>query len=110
MSSAAESKIAGLFICSKAMVPLQNTLVKMGWMQPKAPIQCDNSNAMGVANNTSIQHKTKTMNMQYHWLRCRKASGQFYFIWDPGSDNLANYSTKNYPPLYHEAHRHTHVG
>ena len=34
MSSAAEAEIAGLFICSKAMVPLQNTLVKMGWLHP----------------------------------------------------------------------------
>ena len=63
MSSAAKSKIAGLFICSKAMVPIRNTLIKMGWPQPKSPIQYDNSTDVGVSNNTIIQRKTKTMNM-----------------------------------------------
>ena len=98
MSSAAEAKIAGLFICAKVMVLLRNTLVKMGWPQSKSPIQCDNSSAMGVSNNTIIQHKTKTMNMQYHWLRCREAQGQFHFFGAPCSDNLADYSTKKPPP------------
>ena len=110
MSSAAKAKISGLFICTKAMVPLRNILIKVGWLQPKSPIQCDNSTSVGVANNTIIQRKTKTINMQYHWLRCHKAQGRFRFFWAPGSDNLANYSTKNNPPLYHESHRHTHVG
>ena len=54
MSSAAKEKIAGLFICAKAMVPLRNTLIKMGWPQPKATTQCDNSTAVGVSNNTTI--------------------------------------------------------
>ena len=69
MSSDAESEIAGLFICSKAMVQLRQTLIDMGWTHPKSPIQCDNSTAFGVANDTIIQRKTKTMNMKYHWLR-----------------------------------------
>ena len=69
MSSAAGAKIAGLFICAKAMVTLRNTLIIMGWTQPKYPIQCDNSTAVGVSNNTIIKRKTKTMNMKYHWLR-----------------------------------------
>ena len=31
MSSAAEAKLSGLFICAKAMIPLRNTLLKMDW-------------------------------------------------------------------------------
>ena len=54
MSSAAKAEIAGLFICAKAMVPLRNTLIKMGWLHPKYPIQCNKSTAVGVANNTII--------------------------------------------------------
>ena len=109
MSSATEAKISGLFICAKAMVPLRNTLIKMSWPQPKYPIQCDKSTSVGVANHTIIQGKTKTMKMQYHWIRCHEAQGQLRFFWDLGSDNLANYSTKNYPTLYHEAYRIPHV-
>ena len=50
------------------------------------------------------------MNMHCHWLRCYEAQGQLWFFWDPGDNNLANYSKKTIPPLYHEAHRPTHVG
>ena len=110
MSSAAEAEIAGLFVCAKSMVLLRTTFIEMVWPQPKSPIQCDKSTSVGVSNNTIIQRKTKTMNIQYHWLRCREAQGQFRFFWAPGSDNLADYSTKNHPPLYHEAHRHSHLG
>ena len=34
MSSAAEAELSGLFICSKAMIPLRTTLIKMGWPHP----------------------------------------------------------------------------
>ena len=30
MSSAAEAKLSGLFICAKAMIPLRKTLMEMG--------------------------------------------------------------------------------
>ena len=80
MSSVAKAEFAGLFICSKAMFQLHQTLIDMGWPQPKYPIKCDNSTSVGVANYTIIQCKTKTMNMQYHWLCCREAQGQFRFF------------------------------
>jgi hypothetical protein len=34
-SSAAEAELAGLYICAKEMVPLRDSLVEMGWPQPK---------------------------------------------------------------------------
>ena len=105
MSSAAEAELAGLYICAKEMVPLRQTLAKMGWPQPKSPIQCDNSAAVGVANETIIPRKTKSMDMQFHWLRCRDSQGQFRYFWAPGSLNLGDYSTKNHPPIYHLSQR-----
>ena len=39
MSSAAEAELSGLFICAKAMVPLQKNLMEMGWPQPPSPVQ-----------------------------------------------------------------------
>ena len=52
MSSTAEAELSGLFICSKAMIPLRKTLIEMGWPQPPSPVQCDNSTATGVTNKT----------------------------------------------------------
>ena len=66
MSSAAEAELASLFICAKAMVPIRQSLTKMGWPQPKYPIQCDNLTAVGVSNETIIPRKTKSMDMQFH--------------------------------------------
>ena len=71
MSSAAEAKISGLFICTKAMIPLRNTLIKMGWPQPPSPVQCDNYNATGVTNKTMVNKMLKSMDMRLWWLRCR---------------------------------------
>ena len=96
MSSAAEAELAGLFICAKAMVPLRQSLIKMGWPEGKTPIQCDNSTAFGVAKKTIIPRKTKSMDMQFHWLRCRKSQCQSRCFWAPGTANLGDYSTKNH--------------
>ena len=39
MSSAAEAELAGLFITAKSMAPMRETIIEMGWPQPKSPIQ-----------------------------------------------------------------------
>ena len=75
MSSAAESKLEGFFICAKEMVPLRKALIEMGWPQPKSPIQCDNSTFIVVANETIIPQKTKSMDIQFYWLCCRDSQG-----------------------------------
>ena len=90
MSSAAESKLAGLFIYDKEMVPLRKSLNEMGWTQPKSPIQCDKSTAVGVYKQTIIPRKTKSMHMQLHWLRCRYSQYQFIYFWDLGYLNLGD--------------------
>ena len=98
MSSDAKAEISGLFVYAKAKVQIHYTLIEMGWPCLKYPIQCDNFATVGVNNDTNIQRKTKTINMQYHLLRYREAQGQFRFFWSPGANNLAYYSTKNHPP------------
>ena len=98
MSSAAEAEISGLFICAKAMIPLRNTLTKMGWPQPPSTVQCDNSTATGVTNNTMVNKMLKSMDMRLWWLRCRYSQEHFRYYWAPGNQNLADYSTKHHPP------------
>ena len=92
------------------MIPLRQALTEMGWPQPATPIQCDNSTAAGVANETIIPRKKKSMDMNFHWLRCRESQRQFRFFWAAGKLNLADYSTKCHPPIYHLSHRPTHAG
>ncbi len=110
MSSAAKAGLGALYTEAKEMIPLQQTLNKMGWPQPHTPILTDNSTAVGVTNHTIVPWKTKSMDLRLWWLRCREAQEQFCFYWDKGSRNLAGYHTKHHPPIYHESNRPTHAG
>jgi hypothetical protein len=48
--------------------------------------------------------------MRFWWLRCRASQDQFFYYWDAGSKNWANYHTKHHPDNYHEAHCSSHAG
>ncbi len=110
MSSAAESELAALLVTAREMIPHRQTLIDMGWPQSKSPIQTDNSTAAGVTSNTIVPRRSKMMDMQFWWLRCRTSQDQFRYYWDAGKKNWADYNTKHHPDTYHEAHRSTHAG
>ena len=74
------------------------TLIKMGWPQPKSPIQVDNTTAVGVTNKTLVPKQTKSMDIRLYWLRCQMTQGQFRVYWAPGPSNEADYTTKHHPP------------
>ena len=79
MASAAEAELAALYNTAQEMIPLHNALTKMGWPQPKSPVQTDNSTAAGFVHDTIVQRRIKMIWMRLHWLRCRAAQGQFRF-------------------------------
>jgi hypothetical protein len=110
MSSAAKAELGALYTTAKEMVPLRQTLIKMGWPQPRTPIQMDNSTTIGITNLTIVPPKTKSMDFCLWWLRCRESQQQFRYYWDKGSHNWADYHTKHHPPIYHEANRPIHAG
>jgi hypothetical protein len=70
MASAAESKLAALFITARKMIPHRQTLIDMGWPQPQSPIQTHNFTAAGVVNNSIVPRWSKMMDMRFWWLRC----------------------------------------
>ncbi len=110
MALAAEAELAALFIAACKMIPHRQTLIDMGWPQPRSPIQTNNSTAIGVTNKTIVPKRSKMMDMRLWWLQCRGSQKQFRYYWDAGSKNRDNYSTKHHPDIYHEAHRSTHAG
>ncbi len=77
MASAAKSELAALFVTAKEMIPHGQTLIDMGWPQPKCPIQTDNSTAAGVTNNTIVPRQSKMMDMRFWWLQCHESKNQF---------------------------------
>jgi hypothetical protein len=54
MSSAAKAKLGALYTTAMEMVPLYQTLIKMGWRQPHMTIQMDKSTAVGITNLTIV--------------------------------------------------------
>ncbi len=77
MTSAAESELAALFVTTREMIPHRQTLIAMGWPQPKSPIQTNDSTAADVTNKTIVPRRVKMMDMRLWWLQCH------------GSQNLA---------------------
>ena len=66
MASAAEAEYRALFRNGQAAVPIRTTLIEMHHPQPPTPIQVDNSNAVGIANNSIKQKRSKAMDMCFH--------------------------------------------
>ena len=69
MASAAEAKMAALFVTAKKIIPLRHTLIEMVWPQPQTLIQTDNSAALGFTNKKIVSKVTKSSDMKLWWLR-----------------------------------------
>ncbi len=90
MASAAKSELAALLVTKQETIPHRQTLIAMGWPQPKPPIQTDNSTVVGVTNKTIVPRRAKMMDMRFWWLRCHASQDQFHYYWDAGSKNWAD--------------------
>jgi len=77
----------------------------MGHPQPATPIQSDNACAVGIANDTVKQKRSKAIDMRFYWVRDRVKDGQFVIYWRKGADNAADYFTKHHSPAHHRRSR-----
>lgn len=105
LSSAAEAELGALFHNAKEACSLRITLEEMGHPQPPTPILTDNSTAVGIANDTIKQKRSKAIDMRFYWLRDRVRQGHFRIYWQKGSLNRADYMTKHHPASHHRAIR-----
>jgi hypothetical protein len=110
MALATKSELAALFIMARKMIPHRQTLISVGWHQPKIPIQTDISTAVGVTNGTIVPRRAKMMDMHFWWLRCHVSQDQFHYYWDAGSKNWVDCHIKHHLDTYHETHRSTPAG
>ena len=74
----------------------------MGYPQPPTTILCDNTAAIGLANDSIKQKRSKAVDMRFHWVRDRIRQQQFCVIYVPTDDNIADYFTKNLPKAIHD--------
>ncbi len=105
MPSAAEAELGALFHNAKDGEQLRTTLHAMNHVQPATPIQTDNICAVGIANNTVRQRRSRAMDMRFYWIRDRVHQKHFHILWSPAHNNEADYYTKHFPPSTHRLNR-----
>ena len=94
-----------MFYNSQDAVPMRTALYKMGHSQSPTHCRGNNTTAIGIANPTIKQRRSKAMDMRYFWLQDRDAQKQFKYYWDKGEGNLADYHTKHHSVKHHRAMR-----
>ena len=105
LSSAAEAEFGALFHNTKEATPLCTTLEELGHPQPPTPVLVDNSTAVGLANDTVTQRRSRAIDMRFYWIRDRVQQNQFHVYWAPAHLNLADYFTKHHTPSHHRRMR-----
>ena len=105
LSSAAEAEFGALFHNTKEATPLRTTLEELGHPQPPTPVLVDNSTAVGLANNTVTQRRSRAIDMRFYWVRDRVNQQQYHVYWAPAHHNLADYFTKHHTPSHHRKMR-----
>ena len=109
VASAAEAETSGIFLNAREAIPIRQTLIEMGHPQPPTPFKTDNSTALRFIQSNIKQKLSKSWDMRLNWLRDRELQKQFYFYWDKGLHNYADYHTKHHNPKHHRIKRHIYV-
>ena len=105
LSSTAEDEFGALFHNTKEATPLCTTLEELGHPQPTMLVLVDNSTAVGLANDTVTQQRSRAIDMHFYWIRDRVNQQQYHVYWAPAHQNLADYFTKHHTPSHHHKMR-----
>jgi hypothetical protein len=103
VASAADAKLSALFLNCKQATIFQLTLEEMGHPQSPTPTNCNNSTAVGIANNTVKQQRSRAMEMRFFWVADEVAQGKFDIKYFPGKEKLTDYQSKHHTGVHHVA-------
>ena len=101
VGSVGEAEYGAGYMNAREGVNIRNIATALGHEQPPTPLLCDNEFAIGLANDTLKQKRSKSIDMRFHWLRDRVRQGQFRMIHLSGKLILADYFTKALPKETH---------
>ena len=105
VTSAAEAETKGVFQNAKLAIALRYLLTSMGHPQPQTTIFTDNSTTEGFVNNNIQMKRSKSWDMNFHWLRDQKIKKQIRTSWKRGRDIWADYFTKHHAITHHRKMR-----
>jgi hypothetical protein len=99
--SVTEAELIQCVECAQDMLYVMHVLEDMGLKVNKPMIlECDNQDAVNIANNWSSTGRTRHMDVRYKFLRELKEEGEdgvgvLHVLWIPGESNEADMFTKN---------------
>ena len=102
VASVAEGEYGAAYMTAQHATGSRQVLEFLGYPQPPTLILGDNECAVGLANGTLKIKRSKSINMQFHWLRDRIRQGHFEYQWRKGANNLADFFTKALPVHKHQ--------
>ena len=94
-----------MFLNAKEAKIIRLTLEELSHTQLPTPIHCDNATAVGIANNTVKQQRSRSMEMRYFYICDLVKHGIVNVKWRPGQENLADYASKHYDAKHHKTVR-----
>jgi hypothetical protein len=103
VASASEAELGALYHNCQTGIIFQLTLTEMGYPQPKNPVHCNNTTAVGIANNTIKRQRLRSMEMRFFWIGDKIAQQMYDIKWHPGQENIANYQSKHHIGFHHTA-------
>eukprot|EP00957_Ditylum_brightwellii_P028933 2185903-Ditylum_brightwellii.AAC.1 len=109
VTSASEAELAALFYNAREAVHLRVTLKEIGHKQLSTAIITGNNTTHGLTIGTMIPKQSKTVDMQFYWLKCQEAQKQLNIEWKKGEVNKADYHSKHHAPRMHQGHRQQYV-
>jgi hypothetical protein len=71
---------------------------------PATPLHTDNQSAMSLTQTPEYRRRTKHIDISYHFVRERVASGEIKVIYTPTDDMTADILTKAPPLIKHTKH------
>jgi hypothetical protein len=77
---AAKAELGALFINCQEWLIFKSTLEDLGHPQPKILVHCDNTTAIGIANNTIKRQRSRAMEMRYFWTCEKKMHKMFIHL------------------------------
>jgi hypothetical protein len=93
--SSTEAEYMALSDCVKECVWLRRLLKDMGSEQAEPTvIYEDNQGAMALAKNVGYQARPKHIDIRYHFIREKVASGEIELVYVESKNQLADYLTK----------------
>jgi len=97
VASAAEAVYAAVFIGAQHAEGSRAILAALGHPQSATLFLCDNQCAVGLATDTLKVKRSKSIDLRFHWVRCRVRQNHFRVQWIAGANNLAIFLIKALP-------------